>query len=54
MFCIIILIVAIFWCFLAGKPIEEIKDIAGMLFTPIVGLVGAVVGFYFGVERINA
>ena len=49
--CILVEIIFIFVAFLLGKPLQEVKDIGGMLFTPIVGLVGAVVGFYFGVER---
>jgi hypothetical protein len=48
--CIVVLIILVFGSFLYGKPIQEIKDIGEMLFSPIVGLVGAVVGFYFGVE----
>lgn len=50
-FCIIIQIGLVFASFFYGKPIQEIKDIGEMLFAPIVGLVDAVVGFYFGVER---
>jgi len=52
-FCIFVEIVLMFVSFLAGKPIQEIKDLGEMVFVPIVGLVGAVVGFYFGVERIQ-
>lgn len=50
-FCVFIEIVLMFASFLAGKPMQEIKDIGQILFAPIIGLVGAVVGFYFGVER---
>lgn len=50
-FCIFIEIVLMFGCFIIGKPMQDIKDLGEILFTPIVGLVGAVVGFYFGVER---
>lgn len=52
-FCVLLEIIFMFVSFLAGKPIQEIKDLGEMTFVPIVGLVGAVVGFYFGVERIN-
>jgi hypothetical protein len=50
-FCIMIQILFVFTSLLLGKPIQEIKDVGEIIFTPIVGLVGAVVGFYFGVER---
>ncbi|HET7886304.1 MAG TPA: hypothetical protein VFL62_08775 [Bradyrhizobium sp.] len=49
--CIIMIILGLFWAFLSGRQVHDIKDVGEMLFTPIVGLVGAVVGFYFGVER---
>jgi hypothetical protein len=50
-FCVIPQIVFLYTSFLYNKPTADIKDIGEVLFAPIVGLVGAVVGFYFGAER---
>jgi len=51
--CVFVEILFMFVLFLVGRPIQEIKDLGEMIFVPIVGLVGAVVGFYFGVERVQ-
>jgi hypothetical protein len=34
----------------AFVPLQRAKDIIGLLLTPVVGLVGSVVGFYFGAQ----
>ena len=34
----------------AVVPLQRAKDLVGLLLTPIVGLVGSVVGFYFGAQ----
>ncbi len=34
--------------FAAWSSIDEVKDLAGVILTPIVALVGTVSGFYFG------
>lgn len=52
-FCIFTQIILMFISFLIGKPTQEIKDLGEFLVSPLVGLVGAVVGFYFGVERVQ-
>lgn len=49
--CIIFQIGFLYVSFLYGKNTQDIKDLGEVLFAPIVGLVGAVVGFYFGAER---
>jgi hypothetical protein len=49
--CIIIQLFGLYAAFFVGKGVQDIKDLGEVLFAPIVGLVGAVVGFYFGAER---
>jgi hypothetical protein len=49
---VILMIISCFVAFLwFGRTADEIKNLGEFLFTPIIGLVGAVIGFYFGVER---
>jgi hypothetical protein len=35
-----------------GKPIADIKEILEILISPVIGIVGAVTGFYFG-EKVS-
>lgn len=32
---------------------ESLKDLVSLLFTPIVGILGTVLGFYFGAQTVN-
>ena len=46
-----LLIIMAFAAYGLGHPINEVKDLFGLFFTPVIGLLGAVIGFYFGLEK---
>ena len=40
--------------FVESLDVERVKDVLGIVFTSVVGLVGSVVGFYFGARTAEA
>jgi uncharacterized membrane protein YeaQ/YmgE (transglycosylase-associated protein family) len=48
-----ILIVGLVTLFTEGVPLQRAKDILGLLVGPVIGLVGTVVGFYFGAQTVR-
>jgi TRAP-type C4-dicarboxylate transport system permease small subunit len=49
---LLVIVICLILAYLAfNKPIESIQTMAEILFTPLIGLVGFVIGFYFASER---
>ena len=44
-------VVSSFLIFVYDTNREEVKDLLGLIFTPLVGIIGTVLGFYFGSEK---
>lgn len=39
------------YCRADGCKVADVKDVVEIFVTPLVGLIGAVIGFYFGTEK---
>ena len=37
--------------FLHIQPVQDIKELGLLLFTPTIGVLGTVLGFYFGIDK---
>lgn len=51
---LLIVILSSFGMMFSGRPVADIKDVVELLIAPVIGIVGAVTGFYFGSSGVNA
>jgi hypothetical protein len=50
---LLIVIIASFGLMFSSRQISDIKDVVELLIAPVIGIVGAVTGFYFGSSGVN-
>ncbi len=48
-----VIVVGLVALFAEGVELQRMKDIIGLMFGPVVGLVGTVIGFYFGAQTVK-
>jgi hypothetical protein len=51
---LLIVVLLSFGMIFSNRPTSDIKEIVELLIAPVIGIVGAVTGFYFGSSGVNA